>query len=156
MNKDKLVFWTAIACLATSMCIGKAKAESQLWVTPGAVSYHVERTQDNGQRWNETNYGLGVEYEVSPQTAVMIGVYRNSLDRWTHYALVQYTPIVFGPVRFGAMVGAVDGYSSNVDPALAPVATIEGKRFGLNVSFVPKVEALKTASVVAVQFKFRF
>lgn len=151
---DRAVFWIAIACGIVGLYATNARADT--WITPGAVSYHLERKQDNGKRWNETNYGVGIENELSEKLAVMLGVYRNSIDRWSHYAMAQYTPIALGPARFGAMVGVVDGYGRGIMPAIAPVATIEGRRIGVNVSFVPAVERLKTAGVVAVQFKWRF
>lgn len=150
---DRAVFWFAVACWIVGAYFTNARADT--WITPGAVSYHLERTQDDGASWNETNYGLGVEHELSDKVAIMVGAYRNSLDAWTRYAMVQYTPLQVGPVRLGAMVGVADGYGQGIQPALAPVATIEGKRFGVNVSFIPEVESLKTAAVFAVQLKWR-
>lgn len=156
--KDRLVFVAAVACGAAGLLAGHC-ARAENWITPGAVSYHFERTQGNGERWNETNYGLGLEHEFSPGVAVMAGVYRNSIDRWSKYAMLQWTPLALGQyVRAGVMVGTVDNYRMNGGDfiaAAAPVVTIEGARFGLNLSAVPKIRD-KTSAAVAVQFKVRF
>lgn len=128
---------------------------SKLWVTPGAVSYHLNR--DKG--YNEVNYGIGLEYRAGTDFSLALGQYKNSIGRTSHYALVGYTP--WHPasnVRVGALVGVVDGYQvhgGQIMPALIPVVAIEFRHVGVNISVVPPFRD-KVDGALAVQFKFRF
>ncbi len=41
------------------IALASSAAHSADWLLVPAVSYHVERTQNNGKPWNEVNAGLG-------------------------------------------------------------------------------------------------
>jgi len=155
MTTTKLLTTITVAALSTA-CYGQGSlTESQrAWVTPGAISYHTDRAA----RYNERNTGFGVEYEASDKLAYMVGQYHNSIRNTTQYAMVQYTPVMLSErVRLGVMAGAVNGYSIRDGgwfPMALPVATVEYRHFGVNLSAAPVIPG--GGLVVAAQFKFRF
>jgi hypothetical protein len=114
-----------------------SKPLSQWWINPGFYSLHFQR--DKGL--NNSNFGLGAEYRTSTVTSYTAGRFYNSDRDYSNYAGVYYQPIAIGPVRFGAVIGAFDGYPKMREGgwflAAIPVASIEGERMGLNVAFVP-------------------
>ena len=64
------------------------------------VSHHFSERQ-HGKKWNEENLGLGLRREFSNDFSVQAGFYRNSIDRWSTYAIGEYTPLTFGNLHSG-------------------------------------------------------
>ncbi|WP_332743200.1 hypothetical protein [Hydrogenophaga sp.] len=129
------------------------ESSSQLWLNVGGFSRHFKR--QNG--YNENNLGLGLEYRTSPEVSFMAGSYYNSVHKNTTYAAVNWQPWTLGPFKIGAAVGLMDGYPSmnrggNFFAAL-PMASYEGRRFGINVGLIPSIKNVDGA--VIVQFKVR-
>lgn len=149
--------WLFIAAIAIAVipANGADISTSRLWVTPGAVSYHLNRSKN----YNEVNTGFGVEYRASEDFSLALGQYKNSVDLTSWYALVGYTPFrLSDTVRAGVLFGAVNGYHANNGrflPALIPVIAIEFRHVGANISFVPPFKD-KTEGAIALQLKFRF
>ncbi|TBR11528.1 MAG: hypothetical protein EPO46_06250 [Lysobacter sp.] len=148
-----------------SMAAGSSTASRpapEWWVDVNLASYHLGNTSDflaPGQRFNQENYGAGVEVQWQPRHAVSAGYYRNSVDRDSYYALYHYTPLRFGRyVRVGGMAGLVTGYPGYNDGGLAPagglVAKIEGRRAGVNLIYLPKIAGV-TPHTLGLQFKLR-
>lgn len=125
------------------------------WINAGGISHHFNRSMD----FNERNWGAGVEYVLSNDVSLVAGEYRNSVRTTTRYLGASYTPLSFGPARFGIVAGAADGYRMMRDggffPIISPVINIEGKRFGANLLVIPSV-ASNVRSALAIQFKIRF
>ena len=113
---------------------------SELWLNPGFLSYHWQRDQD----LNGDNYGLGAEYRFSTVASVTAGEFYNSDRANSKYVGLYYQPISIGPVRFGAALGAFNGYpnfkNGNWFLAAIPVASFDYERVGLNLSFVPSYQ----------------
>ena len=127
--------------------------QAQLWINVGGFSYHLERDQ----RFNEKNAGFGLEWRTSDEVAYMAGLYRNSVGKNTQYVALNWQPWQIGPVRLGAAWGVMNGYPSISHGgsffAALPIASMEGKRFGVNLGFIPKLG--KVQSAVVLQFKWR-
>jgi hypothetical protein len=127
--------------------------QGEVWVNVGGFSRHFSR--DKG--YNENNLGLGVEYRTSPEVSYMAGAYYNSVRKTTTYAALNWQPWTVGPIKVGATVGVMDGYPSMARGgtffAAVPMATWEGKRFGVNVGIIPSVG--KVDGALIVQFKLR-
>ena len=68
------------------------------------------RHWDRSHNFNEHNYGLGLEETFLGDLAGHVGLYRNSLNKDSVYALVSYTPVHFKAVSAGIIGGAVTGY----------------------------------------------
>lgn len=88
-----------------------SKPVSELWLNPGAYSYHFQK--DKGL--NNSNFGLGGECRYSTVGSVMLGAFENSDRLTSRYAVWHWQPIGIGPVRLGAMMGAIDGYPNMLD-----------------------------------------
>lgn len=152
------------ACCLAALFAAGARAEEvrhfapQVWLTPGVYSYHFER--DKGLR--DANPGLGVEVAWARDHALMAGTYINSNDARSRYAGYVWRPLhrrLAGlDLGAGVIVAAIDGYpnyrSGGWYLAPLPVVSIEGRRFGLNLSVIPTL-AGRVDGALAFQFKLR-
>ena len=128
-------------------------SSAQVWLNMGGFSRHFDRQAGH----NENNLGLGIEYRTGPEIAYMAGSYRNSVRKNTQFAAVNWQPWTTGGFKLGAAVGVMNGYPAmnrggNFFAAL-PMATYEGRRFGINVGLIPSMKDVDGA--VVVQFKLR-
>ncbi|PWF45989.1 hypothetical protein C7C56_017180 [Massilia glaciei] len=127
---------------------------SEVWLDSGFATFHV----DDDKGLNGRNPGAGLEYRFSSTMSATAGRFLNSDNDHTVYAGVIYQPYQIGPVRLGAVFAALNGYPKMRDggwfPALIPTATIEYKRVGVNLAFVPGYKD-KLHAGVSVQLKFR-
>lgn len=135
---------------------GPAKAQdskTELWINVGGFSRHFARNKG----YNESNFGLGVEYRVNPDVSVMAGSYYNSIRRTTTYATANWQPYHLGDFKIGASVGIMDGYPSIARGGTffvaVPMVSYEGRRFGANMGVIPNTGNIDGA--VILQLKFR-
>ena len=100
---------------------------------------------------NQVNPGLGLEYPLSRDIGLAGGFYRNSFERTSAYALVDWTPLHLRlpaglSASMGIAGGVVSGYA-HVNPvapfaAAALIRMIRGaRRWGINLVAVPNVSA---------------
>ena len=130
----------------------------QVWVTPGVYSYHFDRNK--GLR--DANPGLGVEVAWARDHALLAGTYINSNDARSRYFAWAWRPLHarFAGLEVGAgILGAlIDGYAGYRDGgwyvAPLPVVSIEGRRFGVNLSLIPTLPG-RVDGALALQFKLR-
>lgn len=130
-----------------------SKIAENTWLQINGASYHFDRSR----HFNERNYGLGLMYRISPDKAVAVGQYENSIGHRSHYAYLDYEPLKMGPVRAGVLAGVVDGYYFNKGgpiPMAAPTASIEGKHVGVSVFYIPPMPQI--SSVIALQARIKF
>jgi hypothetical protein len=143
------------------MAPAHAAGFDRLAIATGFWSYHTS----NRSEYNQTNTGVGLEYELDPNWTLAAGHYKNSVERDSTYAQALWTPDVaqaqFGAVRLsaGVAVGLVNGYpelrDGEVAPTLLPVATLMVGPFGVNLTYIPSV-AGRADGAFALQFKYRF
>ena len=130
-----------------------AADQPQIWINVGGFSRHFDRDP----RYNENNFGFGIEWRRSPELAVMAGVYDNSLGKPSQYAAINWQPWQIGPVKLGAAIGILNGYPAisrgGTFFAALPMASIEGRRFGINLGLIPSIKNVDGA--VLLQFKLR-
>ena len=114
-----------------------AKPLHELWLNAGFYSYHWQRDVN----LNGNNGGFGAEYRFSTVASATAGVFYNSDRAYSRYAGLYYQPWSIGPMRFGAVLGAFNGYpkmhQGDWFAAAIPVASFDYKSVGLNVSLVP-------------------
>jgi hypothetical protein len=126
----------------------------EFWIDSGFATYHFDRDKD----LNGRNGGLGAEYRFRGDLALTAGRFYNSDREYSNYAGVIWQPFALGPVRLGAVVGAFSGYphmrNGGWFPALIPAATIEYKRVGVNIGFVPSYKD-RLYGGISVQLKFQ-
>jgi hypothetical protein len=135
----------------TTMVLEPSRHE--VWVNVGGFSRHFSR----GNGYNENNLGLGVEYRTSAELSFMAGAYDNSVRKTTAYAAVNWQPWSLGSIKLGGTLGVMNGYPSLAKGgtffAALPMATWEGRRYGVNVGIIPSMG--KVDGAVIVQFKLR-
>lgn len=116
-----------------------------LWLTSGFLSHHTR----HAERYDESNAGVGLEWQVSDAWQVNLGHYSNSLRRSSRYLQLAWTPWQIGAadgprLRLGGSVGLVDGYPTlgggRWYPTLMPMAAAEWGRAGVNLVYIPTVD----------------
>lgn len=148
---------TAFPVFAQSASTAEAplwqKPAGELWLNVGGFSRHFDRQAGH----NENNIGLGLEYRTSDELSFMAGSYRNSVRKNTTYAAVNWQPLSMGSFKLGAAVGLMNGYPAmnrgGTFFAALPMATYEGRRFGVNLGLIPSMKDVDGA--VILQFKVR-
>lgn len=125
---------------------------SRLWLNAGFYSAHFDA--DKGLR--NANPGLGFEYKLGDTWSATAGRFINSDNAHSNYVGAYYQPWTFAGAKLGVVAGAFNGYpkafSGGWFPAVLPVASWEGSRFGLNVALVPP---LKDRLYGAVSFELK-
>ncbi|MEI6383274.1 MAG: hypothetical protein WCO80_06445 [Betaproteobacteria bacterium] len=119
-----------------------ANAQSQdsphhLWINLGTYTHHFQQNRN----LNNENTGFGLEWTYNEMYSLTGGIFKNSENQTSHYLGLYVTPIQVASARLGVVVGGFDGYpnafNGNWFPALLPVAKFEGKKWGLNVTYIP-------------------
>jgi hypothetical protein len=118
-------------------------ANAQTYAVATITSWHFDRDK----KYNEDNFGLGLERRLSDTWSLSAGYFRNSFDRHTNYVFAGYTPVEVYGWRTGVVMGGVSGYDDGISPWLTGVMTRDFGRVGLNVVF--------SAGGVALQVKLR-
>ena len=132
-----------LVALALLLSATLARADfdtSRLWVNAGFYSAHFDT--DKGLR--NANPGLGVEYKIDERWSATAGRFINSDNAHSNYVGAYYQPWTLASAKLGVVAGAFNGYPKAFNggwfPAVIPVATWEGERFGLNVALVPPLK----------------
>lgn len=150
-EKIRAVFWVAaITLVGTMLFLGIRPAGACTWAVATVASYHTDRDGHN-----ERNWGAGVECDATEDMRVIGGIYRNSQFKDSVYLGATYAPLRLGAARFGLMGGLITGYAEKVLPIAVPLMQIEGRRFGINIVAVPRINADKSG-VVGLQLKVKF
>jgi hypothetical protein len=141
----------ALAALAAVAAAPVALAD--VWINPGFYSYHFDKEKN----LNNSNHGFGIEARMNNTYSLTAGVFENSDRQTSHYIGAYIMPFQVGALKAGAAVGAFDGYPKMRDggwfPALVPTMAVEGRRVGLNISYIPKIGD-KVNSALSFQVKF--
>lgn len=123
------------------------------------VPVTVDTTVD--RRYRADNVGLGLRVQTSAMQAhslaVQGGVYRNSHDRTSVYAIADWLPLQMLGARVGVFAGAVNGYAmrdGGVVPAAGATARWQGQRLALQLRAVPPLPD-KTAGALAIELGWR-
>jgi len=147
----------ALRALALLLCASGAHADfdsSRLWLNAGFYSAHFDT--DKGLR--NANPGLGFEYKLDGSWSATAGRFINSDNAYSSYIGAYYQPWTLAGIKLGVVGGGFNGYpkafSGGWFPALIPVATWEGQRFGLNVALVPPLQD-RLYGALSFQFKVR-
>lgn len=126
----------------------------ELWIDSGFATAHFDSDKDLSGR----NTGIGAEYRFRGDSAATVGRFHNSDGEYSNYAGALWQPFAIGPVRLGAVIAGFNGYPHIRDggwfPAIIPAATIEYKRFGVNIGFVPSLKD-RLYGGVSVQLKLK-
>lgn len=124
------------------------------------LSHHFTK-RAGGKNWNQTNTGLGLRMEWSPEFAAQVGSYDNSIDKQSAYALVDWTPLEALGMRFGGFAGFVNGYDTATSKGVMPGAGLLARaplpigHSSLALRFFPRVKQTGTA-LIALEASFGF
>ena len=131
-----------------------AESGGALWLNPGFYAWHFQKDRHLNNRAS----GFGAEYRLSETGAITAGAYHNSNWTFSHYLAYYWRPLRWGPMRFGAIAGVLDGYPGTRQggwfPAVLPTASVEYGRIGLNMYYLPSYKNSVNGSVT-FQLKFR-
>ena len=111
-------------------------------------SYHVGATRD----WNESNYGLGIEYhfenEARWKTSIMANGFRDSEDRMSYMAggslhrrLIETQQLGGFYLQAGLtafLMTRRDVNGNRPFPGLLPSLAVGNRHFGLNLAYLPE------------------
>lgn len=146
-----------LLALALALSADMARADfdtSRLWVNAGFYSAHWDT--DKGLR--NANPGLGVEYKLDSTWSATAGRFINSNNAHSSYVGAYYQPWTVAGIKLGVVAGAFNGYPKAFNggwfPAVIPVASWEGERFGLNLALVPPLKD-RLYGALSFQFKVR-
>jgi hypothetical protein len=144
----------SVTSSADTFSLIESKPISELWLNPGFLSYHFQREKG----LNNENYGLGGEYRYSTVSSLTLGEIYNSDRKTSYYAGWYWQPIGVGPVRLGAVFGAMDGYPKMVNGgwffAFIPTASYEYKNVGANLMYVPSYQD-RLYGAISLQLKLK-
>lgn len=143
-----------IAMIAAAVLI-EARADECAWAVVTVGSKHIG---GEGKNYNEQNWGLGGEHCIGALFGVELrgaaGFFRNSNRIDSFYWGGSATLLELGSVKAGIALMRVSGYEIDAINAAFPVLSIEGRRFGLNLSWFPKTG--DNASAIGAQVKWRW
>lgn len=150
----------ALGCaLFSGLALGaEPSAYPSVWINPGIYSEHFDRSKN----LRNDNVGFGAEVLFSNDHAIAAGSFINSNRQRTHYGAYEWRPLhrdVAGlNVSAGVAIGAFDGYPHYHDGgwflAPLPVVSVEGTRFGVNLSLIPTIpDRLDGALAIQVKLK---
>ncbi len=130
MHTNKLLI-TMIFIALVSPCMAD---EIELHLT----SYHYSRSQD----LNESNFGTGYNYKLSPKTYAIAGAFNNSYDKLSVYVGTKWLPIQKKFFKAGFVTGLVTGYEDDTDanevqPMLIPEVQFNYKRYYIVSRIIP-------------------
>lgn len=117
------------------------------------VSHHFSERQ-HGKKWNEENLGLGIRREFSSDFSVQAGFYRNSIDRWSTYAIGEYTPLTLGNLHSGVYAGLRTNYTRPVMAAAGALVRWQGERYSVTVRAAPKTCG-QCSAFIALEFGWK-
>lgn len=132
----------------------ESKPIKEFWLNPGFYSYHFNKNKG----LDNNNFGLGADYRYSTVSAFTLGVLHNSDLHISHYVGWYWQPLGVGPVRLGAVIGAINGYPKVQNGAwfiaLMPSASFEYKNVGANLLFTPGYKD-RLYGAISLQLKLR-
>ena len=131
----------------------------QIWGVATLFSHHYQVPGKRPKPYNEHNYGVGFEYELSKESRLVGGEFRNSFKDTSTYLGYAWMPIHMGQhVHLGLVPLLVTGYKKHpIMPVVLPSIAVEDKNLGFNIGIVPPTNGKgKWYSVIGVQVKWRF
>jgi tetrahydromethanopterin S-methyltransferase subunit E len=131
-----------------------ASASAETWITVTTASLHY----GTDKKYEQQNWGIGIEQGMSETVRVVGGMYRNSNRRDSIYFGLSWHPWRLWNLRLGLGAMFVGGYETAKSPELVkaafPVITYEAKSWGINVPIIPAVNSQPGA--VGLQLKFKW
>ena len=137
----EIILLTALICTvtATNNC-----SAAELGLNLYGLSYHIDRRDVNGYRFNERNPGVGVQFVFaqvrSSQYYVEAAILEDSYKRTAKYATFGYAYRIVGGLSIGALCGIYDSRSVSESAALvaAPLISYRYHELKLHLVHLPE------------------
>ncbi|MBV8248212.1 MAG: hypothetical protein JO200_07140 [Comamonas sp.] len=129
-------------------------AEENWHIDVHTFSYHFSKRKNN-MDWNQVNLGLGLRREFSDSISVQAGFFRNSIDRWSLYAITDWTPISMGNWKAGAYAGIRTNYEKPVMLAGGALLRWQGERYSTTLRLMPKT-CNTCSGLISIEFGWKF
>lgn len=142
--------------LAVLLLTASQAFAGETWFVGTLASYHY----NTDKKYNQQNWGVGIEQGLTEHFRIVAGGYRNSNRRDSMYFGAAWAPIqIYGPVRLGVAAMYVGGYETSKDTEVLkgafPFLTVEFKDWGINVPVIPPISS-SSPGLIALQVKYRF
>lgn len=141
----RLCLSLALLILAADATAAWAFDYSRLGLNLYGLSYHLDRRDQSGQRFNEFNPGGGVSFVFhehgKSHYSVEGGIFVDSYRKRATYFVLGYEYDLFKPVGIGMVFGVYDSRAVSLDGpivAAAPFAAIHYRRLCLRVVHLPE------------------
>jgi hypothetical protein len=125
-----------------------------VWLNAGFYTLHL----DNDKGLSSANPGLGIEWTLNETYSLTAGGFKNSDHQHSNYLGMYVMPWRWESFKLGAVLGTFDGYpranQGGWFPALVPMVSFEGERWGLNTAIIPTVKD-KLYGGISFQLKYK-
>ena len=125
-----------------------------VWLNAGFYTLHL----DHDKGLSSANPGLGIEWTLSETYSLTAGGFKNSDHQHSNYLGMYVMPWRWESFKLGAVLGTFDGYpranQGGWFPALVPMVSFEGERWGLNTAIIPTVKD-KLYGGISFQLKYK-
>lgn len=110
------------------------------------------------KKYEQGNYGIGLEHDIAKDWRAISGMYRNSNRRDSIYFGVSWTGYRYRGFGVGVAAMMVGGYETPKNQELVkaafPFLSYEAKGWGVNVPIIPATGS--TPGVIGLQIKVKF
>ena len=129
--------------------------EAATYIDISGISKHSKESYSYVTReFNEINTGAGLTVDISDNSSVSIGRYKNSFWRKTNYIIYNRDFYSTDNLRFGGSVGLASGYDINHNIfVMIPTLSI-GDKYRLKFGFIPK-RGPETSTAIFVNASIR-
>lgn len=129
-------------------------AFAETWMVGTVASYHY----GTDKKYEQQNWGVGIEQDIARNLRIAGGMYRNSNRRDSIYFGLSWAPAHFGNWHLGLAALFIGGYETTKQPELVkaafPVVSYESKGWGINIPIIPAVN--DNPGAVGIQLKVRW
>jgi hypothetical protein len=146
----KVILFVVLVLASLNACA------DETWLDMTFRAYHFNRNDVAHYNLNEDNPGIGLRF-TNGDSHKLIGVYKNSIHKWSNYALVANTPVKVGRISIGAIGGIVTGYEDLFQPAAgAYIIAKLTDDVNLDIIAVPTMRAIGIAGFASFQLSVKF
>ncbi len=135
----------ALIVAAASFLPTATASAGELGIDLFGLSYHLDRRDDSGRRFNEFNYGLGVNYTFFSNDRSRYylegAIYHDSYNYTARFGAVGYDYRLFDQLYFGLIVGLIDSRSVSDAGSIVgavPMLRYRWSRVTFNLVHIPK------------------
>ena len=116
------------------------------WFDPAATAWKYGPDGDKvglirvNHKWNERNFGLGLDHDLNEYVSAVGGFFDNSFDITTYYAGLDFHTSRRRSVQAGITIAPMKGYEDTIMPSpvmVHPNVTAEHGRARVSVGWIP-------------------